>query len=162
MNRNMQPARWRAFVRRPSGRLCIHEAHFRHRGASVSLIHPSLRSAVICSARRPRSRPGNPVRLRRSGGRRRFALSTAHEPRCATLETLSTQPPLLRLRPASPTPGERRSEVPAKPPAASRCSRCSRLSLYARVLPHRLRKHSSAPNIPANTLAHPIIGHYAK
>jgi len=89
-------------------------------------IHPSLRSAVICFARRPRSRLGNPSRLRRSGGRRRFALSAACEPRCASLEPSS----------APPTPGFTHARgtgakfLPAhRQPAAARVR--SRLSLSA-------------------------------
>ena len=56
------PARWRAFVCRPSGRHCIHEAHFRHRGASVSgFLRPSATVAAW--------QPGPAAR---SGGRHRF------------------------------------------------------------------------------------------
>jgi hypothetical protein len=87
-------------------------------------IHPSLRSAVICSARRPRSRRGIPDRLRRSGGRRRFALSAAREPRCAPLETRSARAfvrsACARLH---PRPGNGGDAVPVNPSAASRCSR---------------------------------------
>ena len=86
-------------------------------------IHPSLRSDLICSARRPRSRLGNPARLRRSGGRRRFALSAAREPRCAPLETRSARAfvrsAYARLH---PRPGNGGDAVPANPSAASRCS----------------------------------------
>jgi hypothetical protein len=87
-------------------------------------IHPSLRSAVICSVRRPRSRLGVPARLRRSGGRRRFALSTAREPRCVSLETRSARAfvrsACARLH---PRPGNGGDAVSASPSAASRCSR---------------------------------------
>ena len=60
----LQPAtiRWRAFVRRPSGR----PASTKRTSATAA-----LRSPVPC-ARRPRSRLGIPARLRRSGGRHRF------------------------------------------------------------------------------------------
>ena len=56
------PSWWRAFVRRPSGR-------------PASAKQPSATAPLRSSlhyARRPRSRLGNPVRLRRSGGEHRF------------------------------------------------------------------------------------------
>ena len=60
----LQPAtiRWRAFVRRPSGR----PASTKHTSATAA------RRSPVSSARRPRSRLGIPARLRRSGGRHRF------------------------------------------------------------------------------------------
>ena len=95
-------------------------------------IHPSLRSDLICSARRPRSRLGTPARLRRSGGRRRFALSAAREPRCAPIETHSA-----RASAAPPAPGfthargtgETQFLPTHRQPAAARLR--SRLSLSA-------------------------------
>ena len=77
--------------------------------------HPlaSLRSPLL-SDHRPRSRLGIPARLRRSGGRRRFALSTA--------------PPSSGFTHARETGA---TQFSSSPPAASRCSRCSRLSLSA-------------------------------
>ena len=107
-----------------------------------------LRSPFLF-ARRPRSRPGNPARLRRSGGRRRFALSAAREPRCASLETRSAQPPRLRLRPASPTPGER-GRSSCQPTGSQPLLAFARDSLcLPRIVPYRLRQELSAPNIPA-------------
>ena len=64
----LQPAtlRWRAFVRRPSGRLCISTKH----SATAA------RRSSFLFAPRPRSRLGTLARLRRSGGRRRLALAS--------------------------------------------------------------------------------------
>ena len=60
----LQPAtiRWRAFVRRSSGR----SASTKRTSATAALRSP------VPFARRPRSRLGIPARLRRSGGRHRF------------------------------------------------------------------------------------------
>ena len=116
-------------------------------------IHPSLRSAVICSVRRPRSRLGNPARLRRSGGRRRFALSAAREPRCAPLETRSARAfvrsAYARLH---PRPGNGGDAVPAthRQPAAARVARDS-LCLPGKV-PHRLRRGRCAPKLSCRIL----------
>jgi len=109
-------------------------------------IHPSLRSDLICSARRPRSRLGTPARLRRSGGRRRFALSAAREPRCAPIETHSA-----RASAAPPAPGfthargtgETQFLPTHRQPAAARLR--SRLSLSAWAAPHRLRAGPRRP-----------------
>ena len=87
----LQPAtRTVAGFRMPSIGPPLHQhVSFRHRGAPVLRIHPSLRSDVdlLCplsalalasvqaftiAARRPRSRLSNPARLHRSGGRHRF------------------------------------------------------------------------------------------
>ena len=64
----LQPAtiRWRAFVRRPSGR----PASTKRTSATVA------RRSPVSYAPRPRSRLGIPARLSRSGGRRRFALAS--------------------------------------------------------------------------------------
>ena len=191
---------------RPSGR----PASERYFSATAS-----LRSSFPY-ARRPQSRLGNPAQLRRSGGRRRFALSASRLPRCASLETRSAQPPPLRLRPASPTPGERgkrgscqptgsqpllafahdslclpgycrtdsggnaapKTLLPhlsastgpaaflAKPDHASffagKCN-CQGSSHRSRSVGQRSLPGDAAPQkVSANTLAHPIIGHYAK
>ena len=80
----------------------------------------------------------------------RFALSAAREPRCVSLETHSTQPPPLRLCPASPTPEERGNEVPATTTGSQPLLACARDSLcLPGAVPYRLRKDGNAPNIPA-------------
>ena len=73
----LQPAtrRWRAFVRRPSGR----PASTKNTSATAA------RRSPVPYARRPRSRLGIPARLRRSGVRRRLALAAARFLRRASL-----------------------------------------------------------------------------
>ena len=77
----------------------------------------------------------------------------------------SAPPASARLRPASPTPGERgrRRSVPATSPAASRCSpSLATLSVCLRSCFADSGGTAAPPNISANTLAHPIIGPLCK
>ena len=117
----LQPAtrRWRVFVCRPSGR----PASTKRTSATAALRSP------VPNARRPRSRLGIPARLRRSGGRRRFALAASRYLRRTSL--------LLRtacVRSSSPgfTHAQRDAAgflPPPRQPAAARVR--SRLSLSA-------------------------------
>ena len=89
----LQPAtrRWRAFVRRPSGR----PASTKHTSATAA-----RRSPVPC-ARRPRSRLGSPARLSRSGGRLRFRQASSppvQARRFAATFPVSPQPAFIHAR----------------------------------------------------------------
>ena len=85
------PARWRAFVCRPSGR----PASTKHTSATAA-----RRSPVPC-ARRPRSRLGSPARLSRSGGRLRFRQASSppvQVRRFAATFPVSPQPAFIHAR----------------------------------------------------------------
>ena len=86
-------------------------------------------------------------------GRRRFALSSAREPRCASLIAFA-QPPPLRLRSASPTPGERGNRrssscrLPGSQPLLARARDSLCLPGYCRTDSGGPRRAPNNPAIP--------------
>ena len=120
-------------------------------GRPASTKHPTAtapRRFSVSYARRPRSRPGIPPRLRRSGGRRRFALAASRYLRRASLPlraacVRSSSPGVTHARGTGETPQGYCHLHGSQPLLALLAT----LSVCLRSLPYRIRRGYCRPTL---------------